>query len=81
MPSNITLKNIPDDIYARLKESADVHHRSINSEIIACLEKALLPAKISGEERLARARKLRQALEGRAYTAAEISDAIRQGRP
>lgn len=37
----ITLKNIPDRLYQRLKYFAKVHHRSLNSEIIFNLEKAV----------------------------------------
>lgn len=80
MPATITLKNIPDDIYDRLKEAAEAHHRSLNSEIIACLKKTFLPAKVFPEERLARARELRQRLKGRKFSAADIAKAINQGR-
>ena len=38
MPT-ITVKNIPDDIYERLKEVAGANHRSINREMIVCLER------------------------------------------
>lgn len=31
--TTITLKNIPDDLHQRLKESASRHHRSFNREI------------------------------------------------
>ncbi|VAX02847.1 hypothetical protein MNBD_GAMMA19-1382 [hydrothermal vent metagenome] len=31
MPA-MTIKNIPDDLYSRLKEAAQTHHRSMNSE-------------------------------------------------
>ena len=34
---NLTLKNIPKDLYARLKESAERNRRSLNSEILARL--------------------------------------------
>ena len=54
MPTTLTLKNIPDALYGRLKETADAHRRSLNSEVIVCLESILLPQKISVEERLAR---------------------------
>ena len=81
MPTTITLKNIPDDIYARLKEAAEAHHRSLNSEVIACLEKTLLPARVSPEERIARARELRQHLKDRQFEVADIAGAIYQGRP
>jgi plasmid stability protein len=36
----ITIKNIPNELYESLKNAANAHHRSINNEIIACLEKA-----------------------------------------
>jgi antitoxin FitA len=50
MAVTVTLKNIPDPVYLRLKESAAAHHRSLNSEVIACLERVLLPARVSPEE-------------------------------
>ena len=56
MPTTLTLKNIPDVVYDRLKLSAEAHRRSMNSEAIVCLEAALLPAKVTPGERLARAR-------------------------
>ena len=37
MPT-LTLKNIPDDLHARLRESADRNRRSLNSEILLRLE-------------------------------------------
>ena len=38
---NITLKNIPKGLHARLKESAEKNRRSLNSEILARLESQL----------------------------------------
>ncbi len=73
MPTTLTLKNIPDALYVRLKETADAHRRSLNSEVIVCLESILLPQKISVDERLARARQIRQALPGVAFSAEEIA--------
>ena len=37
----ITLKNIPEDLHAMLKESAERNRRSLNSEILARLEREL----------------------------------------
>ena len=34
----LTLKNIPQDLHARLKESAQKNRRSLNSEILTRLE-------------------------------------------
>lgn len=38
MPTSITLKNIPDDIYTKLKNAAQANRRSLNSEAIVWLE-------------------------------------------
>jgi plasmid stability protein len=81
MGATITLKNIPDDIYASLKQAADAHHRSINSEVIACLERVLLPTRISTDERIERARQIRARLGTKKFKAADILKAIDQGRP
>lgn len=81
MGATITLKNIPDDIYHSLKQAAEVHHRSINSEAIACLERALLPSKAGTDEHLARARRIRESLKGNRFEVADIAEAIEQGRP
>jgi hypothetical protein len=37
----LTLKNIPKDLHAMLKESAERNRRSLNSEILARLERDL----------------------------------------
>mgnify|MGYP003463668373 FL=1 len=79
--TTITLKNIPDDIYHSLKSAAETHRRSLNSEILACLEKMLLPTRVASDERLVRARRLRLSLANAQFAAADIDAAIEQGRP
>lgn len=81
MSATITLKNIPDEIYDSLKEAAEAHHRSINSEAIACLERVLLPARGSNEMLIARARQIRESLKSKKFKAADIQKAIDAGRP
>ncbi|MCI5147781.1 MAG: Arc family DNA-binding protein, partial [Candidatus Electrothrix sp. AR3] len=44
MPT-LTLKNISDDLYTRLKEAAQTHRRSLNSEILYCIEQTLFQKK------------------------------------
>ncbi len=80
MPATLTLKNIPDDVYARLKFSAETHRRSMNSEAIVCLETVLLPTKLTSAERLARARHLRAALGKTKFRASDIDALKREGR-
>jgi antitoxin FitA len=80
MSLSITLKNIPDDVYAQLKASAEAHRRSLNSEAIVCLEGALLPGKVSPSERLERARALRASLQTKKFDHAQFDAAKRVGR-
>lgn len=79
MPTTLTLKNVPDDVYDRLKWCAEAHRRSINSEAIVCLESVLVPARTSPDERLARARALREKLKP-GFKAGEIDKFKRAGR-
>jgi plasmid stability protein len=81
MATTLTLKNVPDDLYARLKASADAHHRSLNSEAIVCLETVLKPQRIPVEDRLVRIRKLRESLDPKAFDHREIDTLKRDGRP
>ena len=81
MPTTLTLKNIPAELYGRLKEAAEAHRRSLNSEVIVCLESILLPQKISVDQRLAQARQLRQALPSGAFNASDIAQLREEGRP
>jgi plasmid stability protein len=60
MPTNITIKNIPEDLYAQLKKSAEANHRSINSEIITCIEMKVRSVKINPDTFIERARQLRE---------------------
>ena len=81
MPTTLTLKNIPDIVYNRLKLSAQAHRRSMNSEALVCLEAVLLPAKVTPAERLARARELRSDLPKGKFRARDIDELKREGRP
>lgn len=39
--ATLTIKNVPDELYARLKRQAARHRRSLNSQVIVNLELAL----------------------------------------
>ena len=80
MPA-LTVKNIPDDLYEKLKVVASSHHRSLNSEIINCLEIALLPQKVSALERIRMARAVRPNINKEDVSRDEIMKAIHEGRP
>ena len=79
--ATVTLKNIPDEIYSRLKKIAQRHRRSLNSEIIVCLERSLQPTAVRVEDALVTARRLRGRVIGLPLSLEEIADARRLGRP
>lgn len=77
---NITVKNIPDEIYEKLKKSAEISHRSINSEIIACIEQAVQSQPINLDLLLTNARKLRSLTSSHPITDDEFNQAKNTGR-
>lgn len=79
MPA-LTVKNIPDDLYDHLKVSAQTHHRSINSELIHCLEISLLPRKARPQELVAVAQALRQDVRATQISVEDIDAAKNEGR-
>ena len=81
MSTTLTLKNIPDEVYERLKAAAEAHRRSLNSEAIVCLETVLLPGRLAPGERLARARALRSALPKAEFLPRDVDAMKREGRP
>ncbi|MEY2699558.1 MAG: hypothetical protein RIQ52_313 [Pseudomonadota bacterium] len=80
MPA-LTIKNIPDALYEQLKSAADLHRRSINSEVLVCLEKVLVANKPSTNDRLQRIERLRASIKPNIITADDIDQAIENGRP
>jgi plasmid stability protein len=80
MPS-LTVKNIPSDLYELLKQSAAGNRRSLNSEIIACIEQRVRGRKIDPEALLVRARQLRQKTQRHPLTDREFTAAKLAGRP
>lgn len=86
MPT-LTIKNLPDDLYRQLKTRAAANRRSLNSEILTCLEQALTLQHVDAEEaraRLARADAVRVGLERpglHRLTETAIRAAKSSGRP
>jgi antitoxin FitA len=79
--ATITVKNIPADLYENLKAAAVSNRRSINREIIMCIERTVLSQRISPETILARARLLREKTRRHPITDAALRKAKQAGRP
>ncbi|MFP4209103.1 MAG: FitA-like ribbon-helix-helix domain-containing protein [Wenzhouxiangella sp.] len=80
MSTSITLKNIPGPVYQRIKQAAKRNHRSMNNEIIACLEQSLTPHPVDLETRIAEARRLRERYIGPPLKFEDIDSAIDRTR-
>jgi plasmid stability protein len=85
--ATIVLKDIPVELQKRLKERARRNGRSVNREVIACLEAWIEPDQVRvvdvGRE-LAEIRALRKSIAfgtSHRLTDREINQAKRQGRP
>jgi antitoxin FitA len=76
----ITIKNVPPEIYERIKIQAKNNHRSINGEILSILERAISIPPIDVKGTLERTRKLREMTADYVITADEIEKLINEGR-
>ena len=79
MPT-LTINGLPDPIYERLKAQAEAHRRSLNGEIIMCLERAVGATRVDPMAWLAEARTFREGLELKPLTERELRAARETGR-
>jgi plasmid stability protein len=78
---NLTIKGVPQRLYLRLKRRAARHRRSLNSEVIICLEQAVDAALIDPESWLASVDRLRVRLSLTPLTKGALRKAKARGRP
>jgi antitoxin FitA len=79
--ATLTVKNVPDPLVRRLKRQAALHRRSLNLEVIACLESATQAAPVDPETLLARVRSVRRAPVGLRLTDTALARLRAAGRP
>lgn len=77
--ATLTIKNIPNRLYGRLKQNAKRHRRSVNSEVIVYLERVLTQPAVDPEEFLERALRLRERTPRFFVRAAELNKAKKWG--
>jgi plasmid stability protein len=78
--TTLTIKNIPEKLHQRLKDSAAQHRRSINGEAISCLEKVLVGNRADPQDFLAQARSLRVRMPRVFVTEQDLRVTKNQGR-
>lgn len=50
MESNLSIKKVPQELMARLKDRAKRNHRSLQGELLAILEEIVSPRRVSAQE-------------------------------
>lgn len=79
--TSITVKNIPDGLYDRVRRLAEANRRSINSEIIVCLERAVGSRPYDVEAEVADARMIRERTADYRIDDTSFDAAKDRGRP
>jgi len=76
----ITIKDIPPALHRELKARAEAHGRSLNTEVLACLEASVHATPVDTEDLIRQARTLRESMK--VYmTQKELTALKNQGRP
>ena len=79
--ATLTIKSVPDPLYRQLKERAAEHRRSLNSEVLVCLELAIAAETVDAEATLSRADAIRRTLRIPRLTDARLRAVKAAGRP
>lgn len=76
----ITIKDIPPALHRELKKRAEAHGRSLNTEVLACLEASVRATPVDTEQLLRDLRAVRE--RTKAYlTEADLKRFKNEGRP
>jgi len=79
MPA-ITLKNIPEELYAKIKKSAEMNFRSINSEILFRLKSSISQQKPEASNLLSQIHAIHRKIKIPVLTNNFIDKAKNEGR-
>ncbi|MGD8780176.1 MAG: hypothetical protein PVH88_14575 [Ignavibacteria bacterium] len=78
--STITIKNIPKNLYEKLKLNAAVNRRSINNEVIYCIENMVKSNKIDPDEFINEIDSFHKALDAPLLTEKKLKEYKEAGR-
>ena len=78
--SNLTVKNLPEELHEALREAAERNHRSLNSEVIHRLENSLAIRPADPDVLIGQARVLRERARLPYLSTAELEARRRDGR-
>lgn len=78
---SLTIRDIPEGVYWELKRRAATRRRSLNAEVLVCLERAVLSRRLPADEALARAEAIRERIRVPYLSEAALRAARDEGRP
>jgi antitoxin FitA len=78
---SLTLKGIPDSLLERLRRSAALHRRSLNSEVLYRLESTVAATRVDPEEFISRVESLQSRTSLPLLTDELLNEAKDEGRP
>ena len=76
----LTIKNVPEELYERIKTQAKNNHRSINKEVITIIERAFTIPPIDVQATLERTKKIRELTAHYIITDEEMTRWKKEGR-
>ncbi len=79
--ASLTLKNIPQPLLRQLKDQAARHRRSLNHEVIVCLESLTQSVLVDADSLLAKARQIRRTPKKNRLTDRTLTPLKAAGRP
>jgi plasmid stability protein len=79
--ASITLKNVPQPLLRQLKAQAARHRRSLNHEVIVCLESLTQSVPVDVDSLLAKARQIRRIPKKTRLTDRTLTSLKVVGRP
>jgi len=78
--ANLNVKNIPADVYERLKRRASDHRRSLNGEILVLLEQGVKSSRVDPVDFLRRLKAVQERMNGKPLTDEVLEAAKSEGR-
>ncbi len=77
---SITIKNIPSELYEKLKIKAQRNRRSINNEVMHCIDRSLRSSRVNAEEFIAQIESMHRKHKLPGITSRDLKAGIGKGR-
>ena len=78
--ANLSLRDVPDDLYQQIKEIAERERRSVNQQIMVLLERAVQLKKRPGADLLEQIDRQREAIASRVGIMPDSTEQIAEDR-